>query len=107
MKHFSFLLLIASAPLVALAAQPTVINQSGDVLAMPDAPAAVVNLPRNGMSKTTVQKRFGAPLRKEPAVGEPPISVWHYDTFKVFFEHQLVLHSVSANRKPVVYNPPQ
>lgn len=76
-------------------------NQNGDVLAMPNVQAAV-KLPVNGMTKAAVKKKFGTPLKKEAAVGEPPISVWHYANFKVFFEHDLVLHSVSDIRKPVI-----
>jgi hypothetical protein len=29
-----------------------------------------------------------------PAVGEPPISRWEYTGYTVYFEHDLVLHSV-------------
>jgi hypothetical protein len=47
-----------------------------------------------------VEARFGAPATKHAAVGDPPITRWDYSGFSVFFEHNLVLHSVivrSAN----------
>ena len=74
---------------------------------MPEAASKTQRLPTNGMNKATVERRYGAPARKDSAVGDPPISVWYYDDFKVFFEYQLVLHSVSELRKPTVYAPPQ
>ena len=94
-----------SMPLTAIDGEQ-IIQQQGDVLAMP-AVAAAANLPRNGIDKIAVEKRFGSPLRKDSAVGDPPISVWYYDDFKVFFEYQLVLHSVSENRKPTLYSEPE
>jgi hypothetical protein len=50
--------------------------------------------PTRGMTMTQVEDQFGAPLNKVPAVGEPPISRWEYGDFIVYFEHNLVLHSV-------------
>ena len=50
--------------------------------------------PGNGVSKKNVVQKFGDPLRKEVAVGEPPISVWHYDNYSVYFEHNRVIHTV-------------
>lgn len=79
----------------------------GDVLEMPETATNTQRLPTNGMNKATVESRYGAPIRKNAAVGDPPISVWYYDDFKVFFEYQLVLHSVSENRKPTIYTQPQ
>ena len=107
MRNFALLALAVGTAFTVAADQGAVVQQRGDVLAMPAAPAAITVLPTNGMSKAAVQRRFGAPQRKEAAVGEPPISVWHYSDFKVFFEHHLVLHSVSENRKPTVYRSPE
>ena len=50
--------------------------------------------PGTGVSKEYVAKKFGDPVSKEPAVGEPPISVWHYDSYSVYFEHNKVVHTV-------------
>jgi hypothetical protein len=44
-----------------------------------------------------VASKFGAPVTKIPAVGNPPISRWEYPGFVVYFEHEHVIHSVVAN----------
>jgi hypothetical protein len=53
-----------------------------------------MELPNNGMNKAAVETKFGAPLEKVPAVGEPPISSWRYNTYSVYFEGDLVLFTV-------------
>ena len=53
-----------------------------------------MKLPVNGQDKAAVEAKFGAPVEKLPAVGDPPISSWRYDTYSVYFEHDLVLFSV-------------
>ncbi len=51
--------------------------------------------PTRGMSQESVQANFGAPQSTVAAVGDPPISRWEYADFVVFFEHNLVIHSVT------------
>jgi hypothetical protein len=51
--------------------------------------------PTRGMSQESVQANFGAPQSTTAAVGDPPISRWEYAEFVVFFEHNLVIHSVT------------
>ena len=46
-----------------------------------------------------VEKHFGAPVTRHPAVGgasaqQPPITRWDYNGFSVFFEHDRVIDSV-------------
>ena len=53
-----------------------------------------MELPRNGQNIATVEARFGAPVQKIPAVGDPPISNWKYDQYSVYFEYDLVLFTV-------------
>lgn len=53
-----------------------------------------MELPKNGQSKAEIEAKFGAPAEKNPAVGDPPISNWKYDTYSVYFEYDLVLFSV-------------
>ena len=53
-----------------------------------------MELPKNGLDKATVEAKFGTPAEKKPAVGDPPISSWKYDTYSVYFEHDLVLFTV-------------
>lgn len=54
--------------------------------------------PRNGLTMAEVEDRYGAPLEKRPAVGEPPITQWVYEGYVVYFEHDRVIHSVT--RRP-------
>ncbi len=51
--------------------------------------------PTRGMSQENVQANFGAPQSTTAAVGDPPISRWEYAGFVVFFEYNLVIHSVT------------
>lgn len=57
---------------------------------MPEAQAG----PLRGKYKAEVEQSFGAPERKVPAVGEPPISRWVYADYVVYFEGAVVLYSV-------------
>lgn len=68
---------------------------SADVLIIDEVRQADrMELPKNGLDKATVEKKFGTPAQKKPAVGDPPISSWDYDTYSVYFEHDLVLFTV-------------
>jgi len=66
-----------------------------DVLLMEGIQSApAVDVPRNGITMTQVRQQYGSPVTERPAVGEPPITRWDYQGYSVFFEHDLVLHSV-------------
>ena len=68
---------------------------SADVLLIEEVRQAdKMELPDNGMKKSEVQARFGDPVNKKGAVGDPPISSWEYDRWTVYFEYDLVLFSV-------------
>ncbi len=54
----------------------------------------VYQKPSRGMSMQGVLRHFGQPLRKLPAVGHPPITRWVYPNYTVYFERNLVVHSV-------------
>lgn len=49
------------------------------------------NLPVGGMSMAVVEQQYGVPNVVRAPVGDPPIVVWEYDGFNVYFEHNLVL----------------
>jgi len=59
------------------------------------APDATIGQPARGDSKEDVRAVLGEPVTETAAVGEPPISRWEYDGFVVYFEYDLVLHSVA------------
>ncbi len=50
--------------------------------------------PTRGMTQNNVESRFGSPVSKKAAVGDPPISSWEYQGFVVFFEYNRVIHAV-------------
>ncbi|MCC5864505.1 MAG: hypothetical protein JJU31_05285 [Wenzhouxiangella sp.] len=52
------------------------------------------DLPGNGLSMSEVEARYGAPLERHAAVGQPPITRWIYADYSVYFEYQLVIESV-------------
>ena len=41
-----------------------------------------------------VQAKIGPPSSTSGPVGDPPITVWYYPKFNVYFEYDKVLHSV-------------
>jgi hypothetical protein len=68
-----------------------------DVLKMQGQDAEVVtsgSVPVRGMSKSDVLRQYGEPGYRKPAVGKPPISRWDYPGYSVFFEYNIVLHTV-------------
>jgi len=50
--------------------------------------------PKNAQTMADVKSQFGDPGKTYPAIGEPPITRWSYPLFSVYFEHNLVIHSV-------------
>ena len=68
---------------------------SADVLLIEEVrQAGRMELPKNGQSKADIEANFGAPVQKQTAVGDPPISSWKYDKYSVYFEYDRVLFSV-------------
>ena len=74
-----------------LAASPVLIH--ADTLSLgPLGPAA--EGPKRGITMEEVQASMGPPQTTSGPVGDPPITVWHYPNFNVYFEYDKVLHSV-------------
>ena len=66
-----------------------------ETLALPTGdPAAAVERPKRGSTMSAVQSRFGEPVARHAAVGQPPITRWDYSRFAVYFENDRVLHAV-------------
>ena len=59
-----------------------------------DATAGVK--PNRGMSMETVESRWGSPVTKRNAIGDPPITRWEYPSFVVYFEYRNVIHAVNT-----------
>ncbi|VUD68825.1 hypothetical protein TDB9533_04184 [Thalassocella blandensis] len=54
--------------------------------------------PSRGMNKAAVEGEFGAPDSKVGPNGNPPIYYWEYPDFTVYFESDMVLHTVIKHR---------
>lgn len=54
--------------------------------------------PSRGMNKAAVESEFGAPDSKMGPNGNPPIYYWEYPDFTVYFESDMVLHTVIKHR---------
>lgn len=74
----------------------TGVHLSAETLNMPDTGSETfsITLPGRGMTMEQVEKRFGAPKKKNAPVGTPPITTWEYERFIVYFEDRYVIHSV-------------
>lgn len=64
-----------------------------------------VDRPKRGDTMDEVEKHFGAPVTRHPAVGgespnHPRITRWDYNGFSVFFEGDHVIHSVVSSGEP-------
>jgi len=72
---------------------------AGDQLTIPGhVPSSQTQaMPRRGISMDDVLSQFGEPRERFGPVGEPPITEWVYGSFRVYFEHQIVLHSIDLN----------
>ena len=92
MRSGIYLLLLASGILMQAA-------NAGDKLVIPGhvATAETQPLPHRGISMDKVLSQFGEPDERYGPVGEPPITEWVYGSFRVYFEHQTVLHAIDLN----------
>ena len=54
-------------------------------------------MPVRGVKMDSVLAEFGEPIQRYDAIGEPPISEWVYGGFRVYFEYEIVLHSIDMN----------
>ncbi len=55
------------------------------------------SMPVRGVNMESVLLEFGEPVKRYEAIGEPPISEWVYSNFRVYFEHEIVLHSIDMD----------
>jgi len=90
---------ILTCVLGALASLALTAPVVAEELKMAPAPQAAGDRPTRGMSMERVEARFGPPVRRIAAVGDPPISRWEYPGFVVYFEHHLVSHAVGPGER--------
>ncbi len=55
---------------------------------------ADIERPAKGQTMQAVESRFGKALAVRGPVGNPPISVWDYPGYTVYFEYNHVIHTV-------------
>ena len=87
----SFPIAAISAGLLILMAVAT----TSDKLSIAERLNGDAVVPQRGMTMDEVETRFGPPDTRKLPVGDPPITRWIYADFRVFFEHQWVIHSVA------------
>ena len=98
LRAFSFILSPALI-LVAFGANADVLRMEKlNRTVVMEEPITMMPTPYRGLTKTQVRNSYGEPQITYPAVGDPPITRWDYEGFHVFFEHNLVLHSVIPNK---------
>lgn len=89
---------LKAVTLVALISASSAFAQ-GDTLQMGGTDNAArfeqAGKPTRGMTQERVRADFGSPQNEDAAVGEPPISRWHYAGFVVYFEYDRVIHAVA------------
>ncbi|HEY1892631.1 MAG TPA: hypothetical protein VGG63_19705 [Steroidobacteraceae bacterium] len=89
MRSVKLLALLIGCALAAGAAAETVVVDGQVQLEQTS-----VAHPQRGTTMHDVEAKFGAPAKRYPAVGKPPITRWDYPSFSVFFEYSRVVHSV-------------
>jgi len=93
---FSAIAATAAINVIGALAAPAV---HADELQLTTPSGGSVNHPARGMSMEKVEATFGAPTSRVAPVGganahQPPITRWEYPGFVVFFENNVVVHSV-------------
>ena len=97
-KHLRFWL---SAATLAITTATIATASQAETVAIPVGQQTVqstLTVPRSGMSKASVERRFGAPNQRQSPVGDPPISSWSYNGFTVYFEYNHVIHTVIEHK---------
>lgn len=57
-----------------------------------------ITAPDRGVTQAAVVRDFGEPVGRSGPVGEPPISMWEYEPFVVYFEYDRVVHTVAKRQ---------
>lgn len=79
--------------IVSALAFMSVASSYADELQMPSSASAGAH-PNRGMTMERVEATYGAPTNRAAAVGQPPITRWEYPGYVVYFENNIVLHTV-------------
>jgi len=85
--------LIGASSLPGTAAAESVAVPAGQ-----QADRSSVDIPQSGMKQSSVENHYGNPNSRRGPVGDPPITVWSYNGFTVYFEYDRVIHTVIDHR---------
>ena len=55
--------------------------------------------PVKGQKQQQISHQFGTPIHTSTPTGTPPITRWDYPDFSVYFEGDVVIHSVLKHRR--------
>lgn len=83
---------------MAMPLQADVLSIAEPTYATPNSESGVLR-PTRGMTMQQVEQKFGAAVQQYAPKGTPAITRWQYPQFDVYFENQLVIHSV-VQRQP-------
>ena len=90
LRQLAIALAAAAAGITGAATAETIIANDGVAVR-----ESTIERPGRGMAMEAAEQRFGAPATRHNAVGNPPITRWDYPGVSVFFENNLVIHSVA------------
>ena len=76
---------------------PVLGGAASDAMTEATFPNLRADLPSNNMAETAVLEKFGEPMERITAVGNPPISRWKYSDYIVYYEWDRVIISVPAD----------
>ncbi|MBK8972975.1 MAG: hypothetical protein IPM37_17150 [Hahellaceae bacterium] len=93
-RSVTLLTLGALLILVGLGTLPTEAQAEKIGISYQGEPTRHVDLPRKGETMANVERRFGSPQGRKEPVGQPPITVWEFPEYTVYFEHNHVIHTV-------------
>lgn len=78
---------------MAMPLQADVLSIAEPTYHTPNSESGVLR-PTRGMTMSQVEQRFGQAEQQYAPKGTPAITRWQYSQFDVYFENQLVIHSV-------------
>ena len=58
-----------------------------------------ITKPVKGQKQQQISHQFGTPIHTSGPAGTPPITRWDYRDFSVYFEGDVVIHSVLKHRR--------
>lgn len=102
-NYIVFIAVLLSANVSAQENEDVELTQDTNTIAIPvgtQGNQSHIAVPSLGMNMNAVRSGFGDPERTLGPVGSPPITTWIYPSFSVYFERDIVIHSVIEHKSP-------